>query len=619
MPSGPPPFATIQFALALARKLRDQPSSIAPAIAALEAAKPDDPGSQASAWALWQDIAEHRTKATPADADVDLGLRMLVETARSKAHASEILSELAQGPCRPEALRKRTSLRDQQIHRVLAWADEEELVRKYKVKGWVFYRATNLAQRILWLLATPKWLSDATIIARAATKNRVLGTPVSKLRDEIAAQVGLDAVQVSRALESLTRAMSGRSVSHLAPALQPPGSEARGFIICPIVYPRELDEEVLLNHRTDTNERPFQGNEGYYAPRLDALGEAYVHRAIARAGLDTDSVVEWRPQAFAERSSRSARPVYLRVDRPIISLSSPLANPVTLELLLRFGSAAYFDHRVSEVLRCDGRESFYLTSQVDYGLCSRFVDNETGHSHFVLAGLKPSGTYAACRFFYESIERLLEKHGGEPFTYVVKTRRGYDGRKEPYEATHLDLRHPNPPVQGKVLLDMRYIDALPLIADTYLREKKGRTDFSRMLDRLFRGASSDVVRQLDVERLVKSRDHFTYELARDIATVLTSNDVFEWLLVELLARTCHRSSGAFHQVTPGMQPTAALRGALDSLHLAHYTRRALERLIRGRHWVSAFLRVCATGEGHISSLDKERSCQGHEKPARTGA
>lgn len=529
----------------------------------------------------------------------------------AKTHAVEILRRLSE-PNRPSDLRRATGLEDAQIHRVLGWAESQALVWRWKTELGTYYRTTSFAEHILKELESVPWLSMAAVLTRIAVKHRVLAIPIDSIQKEAADLTGLTASQAGHAVSVFVESMSPQLTSRLAPRLRPAGMKDRGFVVCPIIYPEPLQNEVLLKARTDTTEAPFERNEGYYAPRLDALAESFVHRAIARAGLDMSSLTEWKPQDWLERCESSDEPVFLDDDRPIISLSSPLANPVSLELLLRFGSAAYFDHRVSSTLRCDGdpsRKPFYLSDKMDHGLCARFIDRKSGFSAFVLAGMKPSGTYAAARFFYERIESLLDRHGDAPFTYVISVARGYEDRNLPPEITELKVRHPRPPAVEDGRLDMRYLDALPLITDTYMEGNRSQNELFKQLQGTLKNAP-DEIHQFAERRVLRGRQSgdFRYELARDLALVLAKHGRFECFLVGLLARTYYKLKGGHETITDDMPPEIALNSVLGkTLHLAAYSRSAIKKLLNKRQWVESFLEICATGTGEIPPATEERA------------
>jgi hypothetical protein len=215
--------------------------------------------------------------------------------------------------------------------------------------------------------------------------------------------------------------------------------------------------------------------------------------------------------------------------------------------------------------------------------------------------MKPSGTFAACRFFYERIECLLDKHGDEPFSYVVATTRGYEERADGYQVFPLRGRHPRPPADPELRLDMRYLDALPLIVDTYLEERRQSGVLFKILSETLRDAPGEI-QQFAEHRLISERDDFTYELARDLALTLTRHGLFELFLVTLLAKTFFQTRGHGQRIANEMPPEVALKIVLkESLHLARYSRKAIQRLLAKRGWTDEFLRICATGKGEIRS------------------
>ncbi len=602
--AGPSPsvFHQTLDALRTGRFTREELDAFTTALSALQEGQ-----SVEGAPTLWHDYLEYlKGEASHALNGSDERQQFLRKAVSAKTHAAEILRLLAE-PSRPVDLRRATGLEDAQIHRVLGWAEAQGLVWRWKTDAGTLYRSTNLAQQILKDSESVPWLPMAGLLARISVKHRVLGMPVDVLETEAAALTGLAANQARRAIEVLVDAVNPFFTSRLAPRLRPAGNEDYGFVVCPIIYPKPLKDELLLKARTDTTEPPFERNEGYYAPRLDALAESFVHRALARSGLDMGLLTEWKPQDWLERCETSDTPVLLDDRRPVISLSSPLANPVSLELLLRFGSAVYFDHRVSRALRVDGGPSvrqFVLNDKVDHAICARFVDRKSGFSAFVLAGMKPSGTYAAARFFYERIESLLDRHGNAPFTYVITVARGYEDRLQPYEAvTEIKVRYPNAPaVEGQ--LDMRYLDALPLIADIYLEGDRSLRELFKQLEATLKNAPAEVVQF--AERLIlrgKQPGDLRYELARDLALVLSKHQRFECVLVSLLARTYYykyKRKEGHEPITSRTPEESALERVLGkTLHLAAYSQAAITRLLRKRDWVEPFLDICATGTGEI--------------------
>jgi hypothetical protein len=448
---------------------------------------------------------------------------------------------------------------------------------------------TSLGLRTLELMQEFPWIRQAQTMIRACVRARLLGEPMDTTAARTAELLGCSVESIKYSLKIISDSVDPTISSNLAKSLVPIGSTIP-IVLCPTVYPKQIEREQLVKERTDIRHaKPWTRNEGLYAPRPDTRGEAFVRRALQRAGLDVDAVEEWLPQKYLELCSTAIRPVNLPTNRTIISISSPMVNPVTLALLIRYGSPVYFDHQVSSCITYEkvdqkkSRTRYPLNKDRDFGMMIRFFDTATRLSQFVLAGMKPSGTYAACRYFQANIEKLLEQYPEQSFAAILGVRRGYPPEKAPYLARPVAVFDVSSDVDDEVI-DMRFIDALPLMAESYLSDPKYKPLLAEVVENLDLGT-------VDSEELLKRIDRFdkdpitTYAMARDLAVILTKEGRFEEFLILLLAGWASRTT-PLELLNNKKQ---IIEEVLGKLHLASYTQQALLRLLKIKKWRDLFL------------------------------
>lgn len=531
---------------------------------------------------------------------------LLVTSMHAKTHAADILRAVTLGAQRPADLKKALNLHDVQIHRVLEWAEVQGILWRQtprEAEGATFYRLTPLGARVFDLVDAPPWLPAASHIVRECVEARVEGRPI----DTSSLQVGgMPQRQVARAVEELSKSAAPNTTSNLARAL--PTIAQRSFVITSIIYKDELTDEKLQKRRTNHSEDAFKRHEGRYAPRLDVLGESLVYQALERAGLSTSAAFEeWNPVKIAEDYERSTEPAKLLTNRPIISLSSPLVNPVTLGLLIRFGSPCYFDPNVHTHLVHERRgeevpRRYSLREDLDHAIVLRFVEPDTELSHFVLAGFKPSGTYAACHFFYKNVERLLATYVDRPFGAIITVPRGYDESRIESEGDEfeIDSALPSPIVDN---LDMRFLEVLAVVGESYSSLAEKRQDlvphFHAMAQKARGLAKKAGSTSIDVGRLLDptATGQYTYERARALGIVLSENVAFIDDVMLLLARiAAPEVKPAAKEVAYDQKDTFIKSHVLtDVLNLAPYCHTAVSRALTERGLVDEFVRLCVVG------------------------
>jgi len=528
---------------------------------------------------------------------------------RSRRHAAAVFREISLGKERPTEVQDALDLGPEQVHRVLRWGVSGGLLSRTPAEKEVIYRLTRLGEISLEAFDEPAWLRLASVLIRAAIRGRSLRSTADEMAAEVAELTALPQHQAQVSVGSVLHDLRSPLVTPLGEALSE-GTGTRGTVLlCPVIYPRELPEETehLLKQRSPReDEELWIDGEGLYAPRLDAQAEHLVRLSLHRAGFG-ERTKELSPQRFSDPKTE---PWLLPLTEPIISLSSPMVSPVTLALLFEYGVPIYFDDDVSSLIYWDrGLEgtAHRLTQENDFAMLIRIWDDERGLSHFVLAGLKPSGTYAACNYFYENVDQLLKQFSRKSFALILRARRGYAAAKrvepEVVEGPH-EIRVTVPREEFE-RLDIRYLDALPVVARGYLDESN---DIDKLLDDLAGMGVDD--RVLEIVRKLKSSALTQYVRARYFAAVFQYLGIFEEMLIMLLARLASQHVTDQHKrqpLSPSHDEDVAFSLLKAGLNIATYSTRAVVDLLKSRDRLAVFVRA-ALGDG-LAMKQLERDCR----------
>lgn len=533
----------------------------------------------------------------------------LSAAARGKAHALTVLRCLALGTVRFGELKGAAELDDQQLTRVLKWGTAHGLVTRTGDNKNAAYSLSALGELIVEGCDEPAWLLPATALLRILVRKKVESPACERLQtllyedplaDEAVLLTGLSKHQVVRSSTVMLGALDRWASSELAAVLWATPESFRHITVAPPVYPQDLQKEVLFKGRTRDDAPDFVGNEGMYAPRLDALAEMLVIRTFDRSGIRARALRELVPARYM-RKIRDNKPFILHLDKPVVSLSSPAVSPVSLGLLLAYGSEVSFDPAVGEINW--GANCYQLSKEHDYGMIVRIYDQHSETSHFVLAGLKPSGTYAACRYFYENVESHLREWPQDSFAVIVRTHRGYWRRKrEVVVAVEAERITTTPPPEHLRKLDLRYLDALPLIADEFLRGPPG---ISEPLTRQLRRCENDF-KLLPRINSVRDPDVALYSRARDLASIYLEMGKLQQLVVYLLAAKAARnridSNATLRNFAKEGAP--ALIEILSAQRVAGYTASAVATiLVADPEWADDFIRACGGKPDALKRLE----------------
>ena len=539
--------------------------------------------------------------STPSEADGGLGNLL-----RSRKHAPDVFRQIALGSERPTQIEHALKLRSEQVHRVLRWGVIAGLLSRTGAEKDVAYRLTRLGEVALEAFDEPAWLRLASVVTRVAIRGRSLRSTTEEMASEVVELTALPSQQAKVSVGSMLHTLTSPLVTPLGEALSESTGTRGKLVLCPVIYPKELEDETehLLKRREPRpNESLWVRNEGFYAPRLDAQAESLVRFALYRTGF-ADRIEELPPQHFSDPQEK---PWVLSLDKPIISLSSPMVSPVTLALLFEYGIPLYFDENVSSQIYWDrGLEGtpYLLTQELDCGMLVRIWDDMRGLTHFVLAGLKPSGTYAACNYFSTNIDRLLEEFPRKSFAVVLRAKRGY------YDVKLVDPEIVQGPEEIRVTvprkeferLDIRYLDALPTVAKAYLED---RTDVEKLLTELAEAGVDDHI--LEILTRLKDEMLTQYVRARYFAAVFQYLGVFEEMLIMLLARLASGKDTEWHRRLQRNVADEKLAEVLlrKELNIATYTTNAMLDLVKRRDRLKDFVDAALRNKEALERLEKD--------------
>jgi DNA-binding HxlR family transcriptional regulator len=488
----------------------------------------------------------------------------------AKKHALRILRLIAaQGDARFGGIARATGLKDPMVNRVLSWAMSNGLLQRWADEPNVHYRLSALGETVLETIDEPQWVSMAATLVRIGVRQQLLARDGEDWRvEDTAAPIvqrasmltGLSPEQAARGLNEFSHALQPAAVSNLAAALRFTPYETsqaapqvmaegvtepqvnHGIIISPPLshWPFIIQEQSRAPELT----RPRR----VYQPRLDSLAEALVVRTVERSGIPTRMLREVLPHHYM-RATRQKCAYHLPLERPIIAMGYPVA----LGLLFEYGVPVYLRHRPRpEMLwqQGDDWQSFPTSSDHDHGLVLRIFDEHTGATHFVLTGLRPSGTYAACRYFFDTAEELLEQFPEQSFAAVLRVPQSYGRRKQLVEAVPPQPVDARASADRNARLDMRYLEVLPLLAEA-LQSAPGRQRVRRDLEGALRAAG--VAEREPTRALVRDGLEERAPLARrvrDIAAAYTLLGRFEQLVALLARDALARGTGERPYRTP---------------------------------------------------------------------
>jgi hypothetical protein len=409
-------------------------------------------------------LEDEPSRSNPASTASDAVARLAAELS-SKANRLEIFRALAQSVHRPGELVDATGLKDMQVHRVLDWAMSNGLLLRWAGEGSTHYRLSSRGEAVLEAVDEPAWLPRATALVRAAVRQRLLAAPqgpeaYDRHARPATPRTGLSLHQTVRSLAQISRALEPADTSFLAAALSVHADGERKISISP---PEPLAE---------ASPRPGEGgmfagrssgqpwDSGFEGSRLQALSESLVVRSTDRAGIASATLGELLSQNYRVEGG------HLPLGSPIISIGGGNTNLVTSGLLLEYDVPVGFPAD-SPVLSWRG-QSLGQDPGHEYGVLVRILDERTRVSHFVLAGLRPAGTYAACRYFHDNVERLLERFPDTSFGALLNVNRAETPRnKQPIVEALGHLQTPADEHTG--LLDGRHFGLLPRLASVFER------------------------------------------------------------------------------------------------------------------------------------------------------
>ena len=520
------------------------------------------------------------------DPPVERTVKELCAAVMSKRHGAEFLQTLRMGPRRPASLERVLSLSSSQVHRLKDWSRTRGLIqiRKEGPRS-AYYSLTTLGVSVVKGLSDLPGVKLSALIVREVQRGKALGWPRSVLEGRLEGLLGVPSSVLPANIEVLAKAMDRSEVSPLSQALGPEG----GIIFSPIVYLDELRREQLQAERffesgeeQDLDPHPFVDGEGYFAPRLDSLGEALVMRTLMDSGIHEGRLREILPipELFWEEPE-----AIVAVDSSSISLSSPLVSPLTRGVFLEYASPVDFDPRGgSRIVWSTGGQAvgYQLDPKdeepIDYGLLVRLFDSERGSSHFVVAGLKPSGTFAACRYFHAKVNALLTEFPETSFAVLLRVKRGYG---IPVSEVEL-VRGPeqlevSPP--GDTRVPVAYASALYAAAS--LMKDEPAEEVQAILELIGDNAEFSVRRR--IQELMS--DPFSKDIsfiARELGAGFHRLEILPDMLCFVLARALHRMPDvAKHRATPE-------RMLNTILGVAEYSRTALLSFLKQRRLMTAF-------------------------------
>jgi DNA-binding HxlR family transcriptional regulator len=528
----------------------------------------------------------------------------LVAAVVAKKHTAEILRVIAgEVDSRPANLTRATGLSDVKVHRVLTWAMSNGLVLRSAADFNVHYRLSPLGETVLEAIDEPPWVSMAATLIRIGVQRQLLARDGEEWRLEDTAHpivqrasllTGLSPERAARGLNEFSRALQTAAVSNLAGALRytpyaasqpdpagmlsPADAESgHDIIISPPVFHRLM---ALVNPQ---GAEELVRWERLWSPRLDSLAESLMVRTVERAGIPTRMLREVLPHHYL-RATKQARPYHLPLQGPILSIGGPGLNPVTAGLFFEYGVSVHLRHRPALELvwqQGETRSSFFPSADEDYGLVLRIFDEQTGATHFVVGGLRPSGTYAACRCFYRQAEELLETFPEQSFATVLRVPRSYSRRKqrhvvmEPQPVDTSTNRH------GR--LDMRYVEVLPLLAEAVLDPARQQR-VQRHLSHTLRKAGGEFDRGA-VKALAQNGMDETAPACRrvrDMAVAYTLMGQFEELVAMVTGDVL--AGGAARRGAGALPPSPEIQKALrDDAGLSVFAAAAVARLLVRRH------------------------------------
>ncbi len=351
---------------------------------------------------------------------------------RRRAHVLEVLRELvrlrkARFAELLAAVRGRNpglSLANSQFVRVLKETQRLGLVFKEPVSK--VYHPTTLALGIVWDEESVDWLPVACLAHSIIAESGPDVDVVAKLGDELQ----LDEVRAEAVRAALVSVPRRVSLPRLGRCLQG-GGAAVAFV--PTEYPHPLPGNRFDTRRHAGDDARCDGAELIYAPRMDTVAERLLLNALRHAGYDDDmpGAVDTLPMGRRFLDACDGAMGEPRVFRPkcsVVSMSSPKVNPFTLDLMLRYESPLSFLNDFSELKLeldpdCAMIPPFTPQSEIDFAVLMRFMDPESGASHFIVFGLYPPGTLAAAQYFRSNIDMLLRDFSDSPFLVLLQTKR----------------------------------------------------------------------------------------------------------------------------------------------------------------------------------------------------
>lgn len=335
-------------------------------------------------WEGWVDalhsLVEHLLQLHLPAAAGERDQAVLLSMVRTRANAEEVLGVLAEAPRRFREIVTSTGLDDQKVNRVLTWGLRVDLVARSGTVAAPIYRLTPLGESAMRGLHEPKWALGAASLSQLVLRRRLTSARrlTEDLVSEAARRAALTATQTRRVLEAFIPALHPASWSPLARAL---GARSA--------------------HGVRLRLARWAGS------RRGALAEALLERTLERAGVGPEHVQEVVIPSPGEA-------VYLPLEDSILSVSHE--NPVSQALIDVYGGMVQIGSSHATVPFDDGDYGMPWTT---HGLLLRFYHTRTGASHFVLAGTSDDGVFAACRYFYEAVDDLLEEHPYDPFACLL--------------------------------------------------------------------------------------------------------------------------------------------------------------------------------------------------------
>jgi hypothetical protein len=354
----------------------------------------------------------------------------LAAALKAKRHALEIFRALSSGGKRPSELCDATNLRDMQVHRVLDWAIGESLLHRWTGDGSTHYGLNARGEAALDAVDELVWLAQASAFVRSVVRQRLLdgrqvrSDPASAKDLQVRRLVeitGLSEHQAARGFTEVARALDPAANSRLAAALRFQGAGEHKVFISP---PQPLQPFAVAHAFEDEAWREEWSETEWQWARLNSLSESLVVRSTDRAGLPPNCLHELQPRRYWRDGEQ------LLLSDSIISVGSPECNPVTEGLLLEYEAPLCFRGGERWPELAVGNAARQLSSKHVHGALLRIFDERTSVSHFILAGLLPSGTYAACRYFHDCIEQLLEQFPDCSFAAVLTVHRSRTPRNQ---------------------------------------------------------------------------------------------------------------------------------------------------------------------------------------------